>query len=346
MRSLLLFLLVALPLSAFCQTVSDFETPVLPQQDTFYLNYGPKGSDRGFDNGLAHFPFYTDSFGTTAFWRSGFSYSNMQDSVSSGRGNMFAARTGIGYGGSSQYAVGQFNAAYDDSLHILLKPGAQGKGALGFYATNSSYAYYSMRVGDAFSRKFGDTTGTHSGLPQGSYPDFLRLIIQAYSGGVLKPDTVEFYLADFRDADSTKDYILSSWKWVSLTKLGAADSFKLRLQGSDTASFGGPIAYLNTPSFFCIDNFTTADTPSAVAPIKTWAARVFPNPAQQHLFVELPASQSAKISLTDLQGRVLRSMTSHGGLQDFDIRDLATGYYILRLENEQGQSIAQKILKQ
>ncbi|MBS1628799.1 MAG: DUF4465 domain-containing protein [Bacteroidetes bacterium] len=347
MRSLLLFFLAALPISGFCQTVSDFESPVLPQPDTFYLNYGPIGTDRGFDNGLAHFPFYTDSFGTTAFWRSGFAYSNVQDSVSSGRGNMYAARTGVGFGGSAQYAVGQFNAAYNDSLRISLLPAAQGKGALGFYATNSSYAYYSMRVGDAFSRKFGDTTGTHSGLPQGGYPDFLRLIIQAYSGGVLKPDTVAFYLADFRDPDSTKDYILNSWTWVSLAKLGAADSFKLCIQGSDTASFGGPIPYLNTPSFFCIDNFTTADTPSNSVPSTSqWAAKVYPNPAQQYLIVELPAHQRTTLILTDLQGRILRQATTDSNRKELDIRDLAAGYYILSLENERGQRLSQKILKQ
>lgn len=345
MRTLLLSLVALLPFAASSQTISDFETPALPKADTFYLNYGPKDSDRGFDNGMAHFPFYTDSFGTTAFWRYGFSYSNMTDSVSSGQGNMFSARTGAGFGGSSQYAVAQFNAAYDDSIRIIMKPEANGKGAVGFYATNSSYGYYSMKYGDAFVRKFGDTTGTHSGLPQGSYPDFFRLIIQAYEGGVLKPDTVAFYLADYRDADSTKDYILSTWQWVSLTKLGTADSFKLRVQSSDTASFGGAIPYLNNPAFFCLDNFTATESPASVGAYSSFEVKVYPNPASQTLFVELPADDRTIITLTDMNGRLLRSMTSTTVRNEISIGNLPQGTYLLHLENSEGRVITQPIMK-
>lgn len=346
MRLLFLSLLATLPLAAAGQTISDFETPALPQPDTFYLNYGPIGTDRGFDNGLAHFPFYTDSFGTTAFWRSGFSYSNVQDSLSGGQGNMFAARAGAGYGGSSQYAVVQFNGVYDDSARIIMKPEANGKGALGFYATNASYAYYSMLYGDPFARKFGDTTGTNSGLPQGTYPDFLRLEIQAYSGGMLKPGTVEFYLADYRDPDSTKDYILSTWEWVDLSNLGAADSFQLRIQSSDTSSFGGPTPYLNIPAFFCMDNFTAVESPASVSAAHSWSAKVYPNPAGQTLFVELPEGELTRLSLSDTRGALLRSAESKGGRVSFDLAALPAGMYLLQLENRQGQHIAQRILKQ
>ena len=347
MRSLLFCLLAALPLAASAQTVSDFETPVLPQPDTFYLNYGPIGADRGFDNGMAHFPFFTDSFGTAAFWRSGFSYSNMQDSVSGGQGNMFASRAGAGYGGSSQYAVAEFSGAYDDSIRIIMKPEANGKGALGFYATNSSYAYYSMKYGDGFARKFGDTTGTGSGLPQGGYPDFLRLEIQAYSGGALKPATAEFYLADYRDADSNKDYMLTTWEWVDLSNLGAADSFKVRIQCSDTASFGGPVAYLNSPAFFCLDNFTAVENPASVPSAKNaWNAKVYPNPAREILFVELPAGEAAQLSLLDLKGSVLRSLQSTRGRSSFSLVDLPASIYVLRIEDAKGRQIVQQIIKQ
>jgi hypothetical protein len=346
MRSLLLCLLACLSLAASAQSVSDFETPVLPKPDTFYLNYGPVGTDRGFDNGLAHFPFFTDSFGTTAFWRSGFSYSNVQDSLSGGQGNMFASRAGAGYGGSSQYAVAEFSGAYNDSVRIIMKPEANGKGALGFYATNSSYAYYSMKYGDGFARKFGDTTGTKSGLPQGGYPDFLRLEIQAWSGGALKPPTVEFYLADYRDADSNKDYILADWQWVDLSNLGAADSFTLRIQCSDTASYGGPVAYLNSPAFFCMDNFTAVENAASVHSPKSWNAKVYPNPAQQTLFVELPAGEAAQLSISDMKGSLLRSLKSYGGRSSFELAGLPSGIYLLRIENTDGQQMTQRIIRQ
>jgi hypothetical protein len=111
----------------------------------------------------------------------------------------------------------------------------------GFYVTNSTYAYLSMRDGDSYAKKFGGENGTD--------PDYFKLIISGTDiFGNLK--SVEFYLADFTFEDATEDYILKNWEWIDLSSLGVVTGVSFGFESSDM-SFG----YINTPTYFCIDDF-------------------------------------------------------------------------------------------
>lgn len=338
MRKRLLPILAFLPFAAGAQTVSDFESPVLPKADTFFMRYNTPKTDIGINSGLAHFPLYTDSAGGYAFWDHGFTYSNMSDSLSGGLGNQYAARTGKAYAGT-QYAV-----AYGASNKVMLTDRAQGKGAQGFYVTNATYSWTSMKYGDFFSRKFGDTTGTKSGLPQGSMPDYFRLIVQGYQGGALRVDSVQFYLADYRFADSTKDYIVKDWQWVSLLKLGAVDSLLFTLESSDTSSFGG-VTYINTPLYFCIDNFTTNES-LGVSGTTSFVAKVYPVPVQNFLHIELADAKVRSITLADMNGRAVISKMTSGQKEDLDLSRLPAGTYLLQIADANGQTASQRFIKQ
>jgi hypothetical protein len=337
MRKHLLLLLAAFPIAAGAQTVADFETPVLPKPDTFFMRFDMPKQDIGINSGLAHFPLFADTAFGFKFWSGGITYSSMRDSISGGQGNQYSARPGGGAHGSAQYGV-----SYGEINKVILLPPARGRSVAGFYATNGTYAYNSIKSGDAFSRKFGDTTGTHSGLPQGSYPDYFKLVVRGYSAGVLQPDTVEFYLADYRNPDSAKDYIVKDWRWVSLTKLGGVDSLQFRLYSSDTGAFG-----INTPLYFCLDDFTTNDgvgvhtTPSPII------AKVFPNPAQDVLHIALTAgSDVERLALFDMSGKLLFSKEILGQETQIDMRSMPAGNYILQLQGAQGQVATQHICKQ
>ena len=63
--------------------------------------------------------------------------------------------------------------------------------------------------------------------------------------------TVEFYLADYRYADNSLDYLVDEWTWVDLSGLGAIAQLEFSLEGSDMGMFG-----LNTPAYFAMDNLT------------------------------------------------------------------------------------------
>ncbi|HWB64128.1 MAG TPA: DUF4465 domain-containing protein, partial [Chitinophagales bacterium] len=88
----------------------------------------------------------------------------------------------------------------------------------------------------------------------GNDPDWFKLTVKAWYNGTLKNAAVDFYLADYRFSNNTQDYIVRDWRWVDLTSLGNVDSLAFFLSSSDTGSFG-----MNTPAYYCIDNFTTAD---------------------------------------------------------------------------------------
>jgi hypothetical protein len=168
--------------AAMAQTVATFDTLTLSSANTYYCNYSAPGADVGFNDGLAHFPSIFDTaFG--GLWSSGFAYSNMTDSTTSGFMNQYSAKAAIGQGGSSNYvAVNCINPmTYEPKIKLFLSGAAVGKRVKGFFVTNSTYAYNSMRDGDGFGKKFGGTTGMD--------PDWFKLTIKGYSGGALKTDT-------------------------------------------------------------------------------------------------------------------------------------------------------------
>lgn len=315
--------------SANAQTVADFESLSLSSADTFYVNYSAPGTDVGFNSGLAHFYTNYDTAGYSSL-RGGFVYSNMTDSVTSGYTNPNSAKAAAGYNGSSQYAVSYGNTV------VVLTGNAAGKPVNGFYASNTTYAYNSMRDGDAFGRKFGD-----SGTVVGSHPDWFKLTVYGYLNGTIKADTVDFYLADFRDADDSKDYILKTWEWVDLLPLGNVDSVEFKLTSSDVGAFG-----MNTPAYFCLDNFTTNETEVSVGNTpKAIIAKVYPNPAVSQLTVQVDNNSVKQLVVYSLNGQVVAQQTVTSDVTSIDVSRLASGTYVLQMIGEE-QSETIKFVKQ
>lgn len=224
--------------SAFSQTRSTFESFSLAPNS--YNN----GSNQtgGFLNGAAYF---TNSYDTAygGYWSGGFSYSNVKNDTTAGYTNEYAASPASGVLGSNNYAVAYTGG---DLPVIRLQGFAPGHPVLGFYVTNSTYAYLSMKNGDQFAKKFGGVTGTD--------PDWFLLTVKAWRNGSVIPDSVNVYLADLRSSDSTQDYILKTWKYVDLQGLGNVDSIFFEQTSSDVGTYG-----MNTPAYFCLDNFMTTD---------------------------------------------------------------------------------------
>lgn len=306
--------------AAHGQTVATFESLSLTGADTAYINYSTPGEDVGFSNGLAYFPCVYDTSGGYEYWSYGFAYSNMTDSVTSGFMNQYSAKTAIGYGGSAKYAV-----AYGTDNSITLQGAAAGATVNGFYVTNNTYAYNSMRDGDSYAKKFGDTTGTGLTTGQGTAPDWFLLKIKGYNNGVASADSVNFYLADFRGASAT-DYILNTWQWVDLTPLGHVDSITFNLSSSDN-SFG----FMNTPAYFCIDNFTTNETLVNVGAATAVAAKVYPNPATDRLYIDLQDDNCQQVAVYDVRGAVVYSQNISSRHIEINTSTLPGGVYTLAL---------------
>jgi hypothetical protein len=230
--------------------------------------------------------------------------------------NQYAAKPRSGYNGTTKYAVG-----YGQSNYIGLRGAAIGKPVKGFYITNSTYAYNSMRDGDMFAKKFGGVTGNDS--------DWFKITIKGYHNDTLNKDSVDVFLADFRNADNTKDSILKYWKWVNLESIGAVDSLTFELNSSDVGGFG-----MNTPAYFCIDNFTTYETYNGTgiaSAAKVPVAKVYPNPAVNELFVDVKDNTVKEIIVNDMTGRIIARYNVSNAITSVNVSTFSTGAYLLQL---------------
>lgn len=260
-----------------------------------------------YQSGNAIFPsrFSVSSFGD--YWSGGFAISNKTDAQLDsgvvGYNKLHNAVVAYGADSTDNYAVAQQDA------RVILTGNAAGKQVDGVYVTNSNYAYLSMKWGDGFARKFGDT-------------DFFRLNIIGFKNGT-STDTVPFYLAQ-------NGNIVSSWTWVDLKPLGNVDSVLFRLTSSDVGQFG-----MNTPGFFAIDEFTTRDAFVGLSTINnSLTASVYPNPTQGKINVSLPAkTNGVKVTVYDVMGKqmVKQSLINNTWV---DLSDLTNGVYFVRIEDK------------
>ena len=180
---------------------------------------------------------YDDTYGS---W-DGFSYSNITDTETPGWVNQYSAMTG-GYANPSTYAVAFYSAWAAEKPTAAINDAGDGVVLAGAYVTNAVYAYYSMRDGDEFAKKFGGESGDD--------PDWFLLTISGVtSTGKRTRNSVEFYLADYRFVNNGDDYIVADWSWVELDSLGPVTALEFELSSSDVGEWG-----MNTPGYFAIDS--------------------------------------------------------------------------------------------
>jgi hypothetical protein len=313
------------------QTVATFEALSLAHADTFYTNFTASGTDVGFNDGLVHFPcVYDTSFG--GYWQTGFAYSNMTDSVTSGFLNQYSAKTGIGYGGSSKYAVAYCYdpTTYANNCVLKMVDSAMGHPVKGCYVTNNTYAYNSMRDGDMFARKF------HNG-------DWFKISARGYSHGTLNTDSVSIYLANFLHPDSNDNYILNTWEWFNLEPLGKVDSIRFTLTSTDNGAFG-----MNTPAYFCIDNFTTYESFDTTTPPTTIvqttqpaSIKAYPIPTKNTLHVDVAGARVNELTITDMAGRTVWRTADAAANYEINTADLSAGLYVLTVTSDKGKATLQ-----
>lgn len=318
--SIAVLFLISAKTTVTAQAVANFENLTLTTGTYWDGASSPLGTT--FTSADAIFPnFYETAWG--GYWASGWAYSNMTDSTTAGYTNMYSARTASGYN-SANYAIGK------DGAIINLNANAINGVVNGLYITNTTYAALSMKNGDSFARKFGDTTGTYCGCPQGSYPDWFKLSITGFRSGTVITDTVNFYLADYRFANSTQDYMVKNWQWVNLTSLGNVDSLIFTLSSSDNGMYG-----MNTPAFFAIDNLTTASIATGIAQLNDGVIKIYPNPAGENLTIDLSSNPSSlnNVTIYDYTGKVIESKIVNSSITNWDLNNYSAGIYFVKVVN-------------
>lgn len=224
------FGILALPSAS--AAISTFEDLSLAPESYY------SGSDGagGFTSGGSDFEnSFTDFGGGFTAW-DGFAYSNTSDVTTPGFGNQYSAYPGAGAGASANYGVG-YTGNGPSGLDFQSMTDLNG---LGIFVANTTYAALSMLNGDSFAKKFGGADGTD--------PDWLLLTVTGVSGGSAI-GTVDFYLADYRFANSVDDYVIDDWSYLDLSRLGAVEGLRFSIDSSDKS--GG---FISTPTYFAIDD--------------------------------------------------------------------------------------------
>jgi len=315
-------------------TVADFETFTLAPSSAYNPTTSASSPFTTVNGSFQHL--YDANFD---YWSGGFAYTNINDSVTGSFMNLYGVRAYKGYTNSATYVVGQDRA-------VIKTTTIPQTTVNGFYMTNTTYAYKSMAKGDLFTRKFGDTTGTGSGtiIPQGSYPDFFKVIVKGYKNGSLKNDSVTVMLADFTFTNNTQDYILSTWQWVNTSALGTVDSIKFFMRSSDEGDFG-----INTPLFFAIDNFSTGDyiyTTLIENFSNNLSALVYPNPFNTSLNIELGdnSEKYSSVTLKDVTGKFILKQQFQQATTLVDLAELHSGIYLMEIILGENKSV-KKLIK-
>lgn len=259
---------------------------------------------------------------------SGWAISNTTDITTAGYTNQYSAITGAGYDNSTNYATSYVLGA----SKILLSGNTPNRTVEGMYVTNSTYAYLSMKDGDSFAKKFGGTTGDD--------PDFFVMTIRGYVNGELTQDSVDFYLADFRSADNSQDYIVSTWQWVDLTSLGNIDSLNISLNSSDQGQFG-----MNTPAYFCMDQMKLKTSVSTKSVIEQAEVLIAPNPTSGAITIQRKTESPAMCYIYTTSGQILMKQALKNMSETIHLDTLPPGSYIVQLISDSEKS-AQLIIKQ
>ena len=313
--------------------VSDFENVTLTSKGHKVYNDSTGGG--GFTSGNAYFPSQWDtSYG--GYWSSGWAASAIHDSSTAGSANLYGCKAYKGYNNSNNFAVG---SAYGN-LVMKMTDSLIGKKVVGMYICNSTYAYKSMKKGDSFEPAF-----------TAKNKDWFKLTIKPYFKGVLLNDSSEVYLADFRYADTTQNYILDSWYWIDLSVLGNTDSLSFSMSSSQTGAYG-----MNTPAYFCIDNLTlNTERDTLETGIKKYLSvndlQVYPNPAvnETEIVYNINAAAPVSMKVIDLLENEIISQRAGAaaGLNKFriDVSYLPAGVYYVTL-NVGNSLLTKKLIKQ
>jgi hypothetical protein len=309
--------------------VADFETFTLTT-NSFYKDT----NDVPFQTNNAIFR-YEWTGGPFPYWSGGFSYTNVQDSSTATSSNLYGNKALKGYNNSNNFVIGK-----PGSFIKLIAP--QNK-VDGFYITNTTFTYKTIRNGNMFSRKFGDTTGTKTGTlyPQGGYPDYFKITAKGYLNGAMKTDSSVVFLADYRFTSNSMDFVSDTWQWFNTSNLGQIDSLTFKMYSSDVGQYG-----INTPLFFSLDNFTTSKTIVGLTELSLGNnLNVYPNPFTSQLNIKNKSKEKISLKVLNITGQIVFKEELVDEDNSVNLSILNSGIYFLKITNGE-TSITKKVIKE
>lgn len=226
MKKIYISLLCAAMVStkSFAQSVADFEDLGLAAE-SFWNGADGSGSftsgDFTFTNNFTDWGEYGTSW-------DGFAYSTMTATTYASLDDQYNSCVGHGANDSKTFAVVYYNS-YAKILPTIARKDRASFEPQACFVTNSAYAYTSMKEGDAYAKKFDEN-------------DWFLITATGYLDDV-RVGTAEYYLAQ-------NGQIADDWGIFDLSGIGTVDRVLFSLSSSDNGEWG-----MNTPAYFCLDNF-------------------------------------------------------------------------------------------
>lgn len=206
------------------EVVAGFEDITLAKADTVWQ--GAEAPVEGWNNwmsGTYGFQSYYGGNSGYGDYFSAFTVSNQTANTFEGLQDAYHSASGGAYEGEN-FAV--WNMNYYGSDTVTFEPQV----VPGFFINNTAYAVNSMVNGDSFAKAFDQD-------------DWFKLTINGYLNGLGIDTQVEVYLA--------KDGLYTTeWTYVDLSQFGEMDAITFSMSSSDASEWG-----MNTPAYFCMDNF-------------------------------------------------------------------------------------------
>ena len=102
---------------------------------------------------------------------------------------------------------------------------------------------------------------------------------------------------------------------------------------------------MNTPSYFCMDNFNGNAPTNSISQLKyeQLIMNIFPNPCLDNINIIINESISGKLSLTDITGKEIKSIEDFKG-GNLNLSKLQSGIYFITYRTIKG-TLVQKISK-
>lgn len=302
------------------QTTVDFEELTL-SADSFY-----NGSDEAgeFTSGGVVFG---NEFNTEWSSWSGFAYSNKTDNTTAGFLNQYSAYPGMGADNSETYAI-YYQGMTGDTLFL---PGTHAD-LLSVKITNTTYAYLSMRDGDSAGKEFGSSNNANGDDDGTEGKDFFFVRIYGHDATDELTDSLDFYLADYRFADNSDDYIIDEWETLDLTALTGVSYLTFEFHSSDVGDWG-----VNTPTYFAMDDFIYTNT-TGVTQEEMTSFVLYPNPATSQLNIKGDAGAYA---IFTMNGQEVMNF-QHTEFTTLDVSGLGIGIYFVK--NTSGSTVSTRKL--
>lgn len=180
----------------------------------------------------------------------GWSYSNTTDLMTAGIGNQYTAYNTPSGGGHNSNNYGVFFEPFG-----ALAPTIDFGGPVTLsnaWITNTTYDYLAVVNGD---------DGGAGYVTQFGAGDWFKVTVWGFDAAGRQTHSLDIYLADYTDPDSSNWYALDAWTSFDLSALGTVYGLGFDLNSTDTGAYG-----MNTPAYFAMDNleYNAVPVPGAV----------------------------------------------------------------------------------